>query len=111
MTPPINFSNDRQKNDAQRPQTNYTLESNNRFQYIFLQVNHSIVWSTPRVIVCLCTGINEQQLRDVIAAGSKSVKDVAKKCGAGADCGSCVSHIRRLLHEGSHVVPGHGLPA
>ena len=51
------------------------------------------------MIVCLCEGLNDKQLRATIREGADSVRAVRKACGAGGHCGSCVCDIRELLAE------------
>ncbi|BBZ41450.1 (2Fe-2S)-binding protein [Mycobacterium conspicuum] len=39
--------------------------------------------------VCLCNGITSHMVGEAVAAGASTTKDVARACGAGADCGRC----------------------
>ncbi len=58
-------------------------------------------WTRSRG-VCACTGVNEQQLRQCIAAGHVSLRQIAQACGAGSECGSCKPEIMtmlRLVHK------------
>jgi bacterioferritin-associated ferredoxin len=57
--------------------------------------------------VCHCRAVNSTTVREVIADGARTVKQVAKACGAGQDCGRCVVHVRALL-EAEHGVRGRG---
>lgn len=50
------------------------------------------------MIVCLCHGITEGQIKQCIEKGD-SVLAVVKKTGAGSCCGSCVEVILELVGE------------
>lgn len=49
------------------------------------------------MFVCLCNGITSQMVADAAAAGASNTKDVARACGAGADCGRCRRTVRTIL--------------
>lgn len=49
------------------------------------------------MIVCLCRGLSERDLRGVIADGAHSTEALSASCGAGADCGACLSTLDRLV--------------
>ena len=49
------------------------------------------------MIVCLCANVSERELVAVIAAGAATVKEVGRRCGAGAGCGACKPLIRECL--------------
>ncbi len=51
------------------------------------------------MIVCLCHGVSERTLEEVIDEGATTLKAVEKKCGAGGDCGSCRFHIAKVIAE------------
>lgn len=51
------------------------------------------------MLVCHCAGINDERVRDVIAAGARDEFDVADACGAGAQCGGCLSAVAALLAQ------------
>jgi bacterioferritin-associated ferredoxin len=51
------------------------------------------------VLVCICKGVSERKLQDVIAAGAESVESVGRACGAGTDCGTCQGSIEELITE------------
>ena len=62
------------------------------------------------MIVCLCRGLSERDLRGVVAAGARSAEEISESCGAGADCGACLSMLDRLVHDvrgrSLHTAPG-----
>ena len=47
--------------------------------------------------VCLCKGVTDDQVRDAVAAGARSVADLSLACEAGAGCGGCHRLLARLL--------------
>ncbi len=49
------------------------------------------------MILCVCRGVSEREIGETIAGGAESVECVAKRCGAGGDCGACRDQIRSLL--------------
>jgi bacterioferritin-associated ferredoxin len=49
------------------------------------------------MFVCLCTGVTSQVVAEVVAQGASTSKEVAKACGAGADCGRCRLTVRRMI--------------
>jgi bacterioferritin-associated ferredoxin len=49
--------------------------------------------------VCVCHGVSENDVRDHVAAGACSAKEVRRACGMRPGCGSCVNRIRALLEE------------
>lgn len=51
------------------------------------------------MIVCLCEGVNEREVRRTIRGGARTVREVSRQCGAGTGCGMCKLHVRELLRE------------
>ena len=51
------------------------------------------------MIICLCANVSERELRATIADGASTVKEVGRRCGAGAGCGACKPMIRECLRE------------
>lgn len=49
--------------------------------------------------VCICRVVSSTTVRDTIAAGARTVRQVAEACGASTDCGRCVVHVQALLEE------------
>jgi bacterioferritin-associated ferredoxin len=47
--------------------------------------------------VCLCVGVTNHTVSEVIAQGASTSKEVAAACGAGGDCGRCRRTLRALL--------------
>jgi len=49
------------------------------------------------MILCVCRGVSEREVAEVVAEGAASVAEVRRVCGAGGDCGSCLADIRAQL--------------
>ncbi len=52
------------------------------------------------MLVCLCSGTHDTQIRAAVRAGASDRPQVARACrGAGQGCGSCLPQIDRLIRE------------
>lgn len=51
------------------------------------------------MVVCLCQGVSEKDVRESIASGATTRKKVTRACGAGAGCGGCHESIRDIIRE------------
>ena len=51
------------------------------------------------MIVCVCEGVSDREVRAACHKGASSVEAVARTCGAGGKCGSCQKHIEQILAE------------
>jgi bacterioferritin-associated ferredoxin len=51
------------------------------------------------MIVCICRNVCERAIRHAIGEGAATVRDVATRCGAGTDCGSCRRDVALLIAE------------
>jgi len=49
--------------------------------------------------VCLCTGVCDSEIKQLVREGVASVAEVMQCTGAGSRCGSCVPEIARLVEE------------
>jgi len=47
--------------------------------------------------VCLCVGVTNQTVSDIVAQGASTSKEVAAACGAGGDCGRCRRTLRAII--------------
>lgn len=52
--------------------------------------------------VCICRAVTEAAMREIIADGARTVKDVVRRCEAGSGCGTCVGKILALLGTGAN---------
>lgn len=49
------------------------------------------------MIVCLCRGISDRDIKRAMADGAKDLCEVMAASGAGTGCGSCLPQVERLL--------------
>jgi bacterioferritin-associated ferredoxin len=47
--------------------------------------------------VCLCVGVTNQTVSEVVEQGASTSKEVAAACGAGGDCGRCRRTLRAII--------------
>lgn len=60
------------------------------------------------MVVCHCEAVNDRVIRDALLSGSTSPDEIARVCGAGAQCGGCLDTIEDLLataHETRVALP------
>ena len=66
-------------------------------------------------MVCSCMQVGIKTIRKSIDSGCNTVQDVGDSCGAGTQCGTCRSDIRRMLSASllnqSHPSSQHPIPA
>lgn len=51
------------------------------------------------MIVCVCRGVRCSEVKRVIREGAETVDAVGRACGAGTDCGACISTIEDFLED------------
>lgn len=51
------------------------------------------------MIVCLCRGVSDCDIRALAGAGCRTPGAIAQACGAGADCGACRALVGTLIVE------------
>lgn len=56
------------------------------------------------MILCVCRAVREREVEAVIAGGARTVREVGRACGAGVDCGACVSDVKARLHASGRAV-------
>ena len=49
------------------------------------------------MIVCLCHGVRDRDLDEVIDRGAATVDDIGSMCGAGTGCGACLEDLEDKL--------------
>lgn len=49
--------------------------------------------------VCICNGVTDHEIREVAAAGCRTLAELTMRTGCGASCGSCVEMAQQLLDE------------
>lgn len=51
------------------------------------------------MIVCICEGLTDRDIRDEARKGAASLNALRQSCGAGGDCGQCRAELRRILRD------------
>ena len=49
--------------------------------------------------VCLCRAVSDRKVAQLIREGARSAGEVARRCGAGTVCGSCMPDVRKMIYE------------
>lgn len=49
--------------------------------------------------VCICNGVTDHAIREVAAAGCRTITELTMRTGCGATCGSCLEMAQQLLDE------------
>ncbi len=49
--------------------------------------------------VCVCNAVTERQIFQAAKAGAKTMKDLKRDLGVGAECGRCASCAKACLRE------------
>lgn len=47
--------------------------------------------------VCLCRGTTCKTVKEAVAGGACTAKQVAAACGAGLDCGRCLRNLKATV--------------
>lgn len=55
--------------------------------------------------VCLCHGVTNHTVCEVVARGACTSKEVAAACGAGGDCGRCRQTVRAIIAASAQLQP------
>ena len=50
-----------------------------------------------RMIVCQCEAVTDRDIRQSMAEGACTLREVARACGAGRRCGGCLPVVEALL--------------
>jgi len=51
------------------------------------------------MILCICHGISDREVRALIDQGAATVRDISSQCKAGTDCGACVRDLRKMTRR------------
>ncbi len=57
------------------------------------------------VIVCVCKAVRAQLVLERIAAGDRTLEDLARSTGVTTDCGTCAAMILGMIEEASARPP------
>lgn len=49
------------------------------------------------VIVCHCFGVSDRRIHAEAGLGAGNADEIARRCGAGSDCGGCADLIEDIL--------------
>jgi len=49
--------------------------------------------------VCICNGITENQIRDAISNGVRSLRELRADLGVASCCGKCADCAQQVIHE------------
>jgi bacterioferritin-associated ferredoxin len=52
--------------------------------------------------VCYCAGVSDRAVEAAVADGARSIEELGKRCGAGAECGGCHPVLAELLACDAH---------
>lgn len=55
------------------------------------------------MLVCVCKGVNEKQIDELLLKGRKNLNEISVECGAGTDCGSCLRRLEQKIQRSQAV--------
>jgi bacterioferritin-associated ferredoxin len=47
--------------------------------------------------LCACKGVSDQQIRQAVEQGARTIADASVRFGVGIECGKCIDGIREFL--------------
>ncbi|CUS48437.1 MAG: bacteroferritin-associated ferredoxin [Idiomarinaceae bacterium HL-53] len=53
--------------------------------------------------VCLCKGVTDGDIKNAVASGCRSLRELKRETGLATQCGKCSCHARDILHEELHT--------
>ena len=67
------------------------------------------------MIVCLCEAVSDRKVKKLAKNGVDNLRDLARCCGAGSQCGTCHKDLHQILNKHRTLdkspISGHGLIA
>ena len=57
------------------------------------------------MIVCVCLGVTDRTVRNLVRQGASSLYEVALGCSAGACCGGCQETLVSILQSEQQIEP------
>lgn len=60
---------------------------------------------SSEMFICLCRGVSDRTVQQVIDEGACTVAEVGTRCGAGTDCGACHEAIEQRIEAACTVRP------
>lgn len=61
------------------------------------------------MIVCICRGVSDREIRAVVSRGASSLAEVRAELGTGECCGKCSQQVRELIEQ--HAPAGQACPS
>jgi bacterioferritin-associated ferredoxin len=55
--------------------------------------------------ICVCNAITDKDIRNAVAGGCRSMRELREELGVASQCGSCAVHARELLRDKSFQCP------
>lgn len=52
------------------------------------------------MFICMCIAVTENEIRECVRVGARTVDEVGEHCMAGTGCGGCHESIQLILEEG-----------
>ena len=46
------------------------------------------------MIICICHGISDRDVDQMLSSGAETPAEISKNCGLGTDCGMCLRKLR-----------------
>lgn len=62
------------------------------------------IFNINKMYVCLCKGVSDRDIKQLVSKGACSVEEIMRCSGAGTKCGTCVDEIAEMIGE-SQVRP------
>lgn len=50
------------------------------------------------MILCSCKSVSDQQIREAVELGARSIGDLTVRLGVGIECGECTSNVQEFLN-------------
>lgn len=60
------------------------------------------------MIICLCEGLSDRDLREVVRNGATSRFELSMRTGAGRCCGSCRCDLKQIVQEETEAMVPEG---
>lgn len=60
------------------------------------------IFNINKMYVCLCKGVTNKDIKQLVSAGVSSVEEIMECTGAGTGCGTCLAEIAQMVEEGSN---------
>ncbi len=51
------------------------------------------------MLICFCHGVPEDEIRQAIREGARTIKEIQAKTLASTGCGGCACEVERILEE------------